>query len=308
MSPSIFDDYENGVQRLLTDLENKFGRSSIAYQEAVNFQSQLHENVSRARQFQDTNELQARRNEIIYELNRLSLTSLGKEFNTFYIPQKRALQTIIHQESVAAVPIPATPEPAGEKQPPQLPGDDEICQSLAQMCYNRGISADQKEHLLVILREATMEKKKMTTASDLPLDELFSQSSKFLAYQLFSLGKCRREWPNMIVSDRITRESLEVLQAIQQQVLEIDLLIKQKSNEVSAGALPRRETEKIITALRGLRMEFASIDRHLRAGPLPFDVRDTLERHFNDLVYYTSKYLLLLDELADQYKQNRWRQ
>jgi hypothetical protein len=99
-----------------------------------------------------------------------------------------------------------------------------------------------------------------------------------------------------------------VLKAIQQQVLEIDLLIKQKNSEVSAGTLPRREAEKIITALKGLRIEFAGIDRHLRAGPLPFEVRDTLERHFNDLVYYTSKYLLLLDELADRYKQDSWRQ
>jgi hypothetical protein len=82
---SIYDDLENGISRFIEELKSMVGQDNYIFHEALGYQSQLHENISYTRQFGETNDVRSRRNQILYELNRLSLKHLGKDFNSFYL-------------------------------------------------------------------------------------------------------------------------------------------------------------------------------------------------------------------------------
>jgi hypothetical protein len=82
---SIFDDLENGTRQFLEELKTRIGQNDAVFYDALNYQSQLFENIAHATQFGETNDTRAKRNQIIYELNRLSLKHLGKDFNGYYL-------------------------------------------------------------------------------------------------------------------------------------------------------------------------------------------------------------------------------
>jgi hypothetical protein len=131
MTRDIFDAYEDGVHRFLTDLENELGISDPVYQDVLNLQSQLYENSYEARQFSDNAVLESQRNRILYELNRICLKKLGKSFNQYYLVDtgKGKYKTRHYEENLSFVDNTAT----------YTENEDPI-EEIAQECIERGFS------------------------------------------------------------------------------------------------------------------------------------------------------------------------
>ena len=101
----------------------------------------------------------------------------------------------------------------------------------------------------------------------------------------------------MNLSNRTKDESLILLRHVQDEVLTSAALIQQQSKSSESQEISF-ETERIINSLHSLRLQFVNIDQHLFAGSVPYEVENEIERHFDDLVYYLNKYILILDDLA----------
>lgn len=84
--------YQIGLKHLLEELHNRFSPKSEIYLAVTSFEAQLTENLEQASRYGYTSDLNARRHQIIVELNRLALTELGVSFNDlcreeFQMPQ-----------------------------------------------------------------------------------------------------------------------------------------------------------------------------------------------------------------------------
>ena len=73
----VYTPYENGLEQLL----ERLGNGHPHYLNALSYEHQLSENIRQARKYGDTKARRAERSEIIEQLNRLALSTIGIPFN-----------------------------------------------------------------------------------------------------------------------------------------------------------------------------------------------------------------------------------
>ncbi|MFZ5922142.1 MAG: toll/interleukin-1 receptor domain-containing protein [Chloroflexota bacterium] len=175
---------------------------------------------------------------------------------------------------------------------------------IARAC-DRGDIPFPKGQRLKELFASVAKKKEIGEKSMLPKSpdnsgELFSNTSQLLMYDLLSLADYHAEWPHLVVSDQIKRDSVKLLKNMKDQVLISSALVQQLTNLDFSS-----ELERILTPLDSLQSLLKNIDDHLLSGNVPFHVSSEIERSFDDLTYHLNMYLSVLDELADKSGINR---
>lgn len=306
MSHDIFDAYEHGVIQFLTDLEHEVGIRDPIYQDALNLQSRLHENIYEARQFGDTNELESQRNQILHELNRFCSNALGRPFNKYYLGETETrTKTRAYEE---AIPFVGNVSYLAEN-------EDQI-QEIARKCSERGFSPEDTNILIQILRSVDTpdnteddelpKNKEQTGDQNMPLDiteNPFRHSAQVLGQYLIQLRKYHSQWSELNLADEVTDRSLDLLEEIKNRVLVTKPFVDRKYKSKAIDL----ELSAIVNATRNLKDILMRTDQTLLLhGEIPFDDSDEIEKYFNDITYYLAKYLLVLNSIEPHQGNAHW--
>lgn len=180
----------------------------------------------------------------------------------------------------------------------ELSGTDKILQIVNLMFRKKVISFDEKIFLNHLFQSVSPNTKTETPRGDYMFaspslsDDAVGQASKVLAHLLTSLSEYHPRWTNLMIGDSITRDSLSLLRGIRKQV---EMILQQNPNEKSESKI---EAERILETLRTLKLLFIDLDKYLISGTVPYTISSDIESSFKDLVFYVSKYLLLVNGVS----------
>jgi len=163
--------------------------------------------------------------------------------------------------------------------------------SQAQDIYNPNVPVNLRDKGVVDT---------MSNSSVLPdklASDFFVNTSRSLAFHIKALAKHQREWPNLYVGDYVTTQSIETLKVIQNQLLLVSNIVE-KYTPLSKQQVYKKEREGAINTAKKLASLFEQVDIYLASGRLPDNIQQQMEMQLDNLVFYTSRCLLWLNDLA----------
>ena len=134
--------------------------------------------------------------------------------------------------------------------------------------------------------------------------DVFIQTSRSVAYFLSSLAEYHSKWSKLILADRNTEQSMQLLEAIQDQILLASSLIEQFSAPQDFHVY-EYETQNVLNSVNQLQRLLDDINQFLISGNIPPDISLQMERLFDDLVFYATKYLIVVNDLAGSIKKQK---
>ena len=128
-------------------------------------------------------------------------------------------------------------------------------------------------------------------------ESVFTRTSYSLAQDLARVVEYQGEWTELIVGDPVTDKTIQALNNMQERMEVADRVAAQ----YVAPSLRRRfqiERDGMVSSAKELASIFDGLSNHLSAGTMPWSIHQQMERHLDDLTYYTNRCLLWLSDLA----------
>ena len=189
-------------------------------------------------------------------------------------------------------------------------GANAILFKIEHSDYNAELSAENKNFLKSLFAqikqpehvgEIAMNINNITVAQ---AADVFIQTSRSVAYFLSSLAEYHSKWSKLILADRNTEQSMQLLEAIQDQILLASSLIEQFSAPQDFHVY-EYETQNVLNSVNQLQRLLDDINQFLISGNIPPDISLQMERLFDDLVFYATKYLIVVNDLAGSIKKQK---
>ena len=189
-------------------------------------------------------------------------------------------------------------------------GANAILFKIEHSDYNAELSAENKNFLKSLFAqikqpehvgEIAMNINNITVAQ---AADVFIKTTSSVAYFLSSLAEYHSKWSKLILADRNTEQSMQLLEAIQDQILLASSLIEQFSAPQDFHVY-EYETQNVLNSVNQLQRLLDDINQFLISGNIPPDISLQMERLFDDLVFYATKYLIVVNDLAGSIKKQK---
>lgn len=191
-------------------------------------------------------------------------------------------------------------------------GVQNVIQKIENMDYRGSLSDTQMAKLRDLFTQVSYSKdviKKIDLykVSQTAIIEELSQISLTIAYLLVSLSDQHTKLKKTIIHSQAIEQEIRILDQLQTQALVVEKFIKQFLGLPEPNVY-EYENAYLLSTTQKLRLLLHDQKIHSTSKDLTLEVSIQIERHFDDLIFYASKILLLLDELANITPKSRHQQ
>jgi hypothetical protein len=128
---------------------------------------------------------------------------------------------------------------------------------------------------------------------------VFATTAKVIVRELAFLEQQSREWPDLIMGDELTAESLASLRTIHDRMNSVGMLMERFS--LPENSLLQRDVYNgLIQSVSELTNVFETVDSHLAYGRVPENIIDQMERLSDDIRYYGYRCFQWLNQISER--------
>lgn len=128
-------------------------------------------------------------------------------------------------------------------------------------------------------------------------ESLFANTSRSLSLDLMQVVEYRTVWPELIVGDAITDKSIQVLNHMQIQMAKAGRIAVQHVAPAGKRRF-QQEHDGMMRSARVLVNILEDSSNHMVRGKMPWRTIEMMEQQLDELIYYTNRCLLWLNDLS----------